>query len=387
MSIYLLNSGVGEDKIQEIEGRLKAALPDLRTIQGVQEIERRAAGKAADPVFVLVAAPSAHSEYFEKLINIVTRYRGLFFFILISHEISATDYKRLIQSGGADWVSDTAPPQEITDIIARQRAKWTDTASNGARPLVVTFVPSAGGVGNSTLAVETAAQLKKGSAGRQRRVCLVDMDFQASHVCDYLDIEPRLQIQEIASNPERLDHQLFEIFISRHSSGLHVIAAPRGKFEPWQLDVSALDKLFGMIASNYDCILIDLPVTYFPWTAHIVTASAGIVVTGLNTIPGLRQIAETLSAVRNTNGFVGEIRVALNRCEYRLLGGVARRQHVKAVLSNEQVIFVMNARLAVEAINSGVPMLAAGPGQRINKQMGEIALFCTELESTRAARK
>jgi pilus assembly protein CpaE len=387
MSIYLLNSGVGEDKIQEIEGRLKAALPDLTTIQGVQEIERRAAGKAADPVFVLVAAPSANSEYFEKLINIVTRYREHFFFILISNEISATDYKRLIQSGGADWVSELAPPQEITDIIARHRARSTETTANGARPLVVTFMPSAGGVGNSTLALETAVQLKKGSAGRQRRVCLVDLDFQASHVCDYLDIEPRLQIQEIASNPERLDHQLFEIFISRHTSGLHVIAAPRGKFESWRLDVSALDKLFGMIAANYDCILIDLPVTWFPWTAHIVTASAGIVVTGLNTIPGLRQIAETLSAVRNTNGFVAEIRVALNRCEYRLLGGVARRQHASSVLPNEQVNFIMNATLATEAINRGVPMLAASPGQRINKQIAELAKFCTKLESARAARK
>src|SRR6516165_3710099 len=121
MSVYLLNSGVEEDKIREIERRLKAALPGIATIQGVQEIERRAAGNSVDPVFILVAAPSAKSEYFEKLINIVTRYREHFFFILISQEISATDYKRLIQSGGADWVSDSAPPQEITDIIARQR--------------------------------------------------------------------------------------------------------------------------------------------------------------------------------------------------------------------------------------------------------------------------
>ena len=29
MPIYLLNSGVGEDKLREIEGRLKTALPDL----------------------------------------------------------------------------------------------------------------------------------------------------------------------------------------------------------------------------------------------------------------------------------------------------------------------------------------------------------------------
>ena len=204
-------------------------------------------------------------------------------------------------------------------------------------------MPSSGGVGNTTIAIESAVQLKKGSAGKQRRVCLVDLDFQASNTCDYLDIEPRLQIHEIVSNPERLDSQLFDMFISRHSSGVHVFAAPRSKFESWQLDVAALDKLFGMIATNYDCILIDLPATWFPWTSHIVTASAGIVVTGLNTIPGLRQIAETLSAIRNTHGFVAEIRVALNRCEYRLLGGVAEATACQERSAGREVIFIMNA--------------------------------------------
>ena len=89
----------------------------------MQEIDRRAASKARGQTFVLVVVPSTDSGYFEKLINIVARYRGDFFFILISNEISATDYKRLIQSGGADWVSEVAPPQEITDIITRQRAR------------------------------------------------------------------------------------------------------------------------------------------------------------------------------------------------------------------------------------------------------------------------
>ena len=99
MPIYLLNSGIDDEKLQEIEGRLKGVIPDLTLIQGVQEIDRRAASKARAQTFVLVVVPSTDSGYFEKLINIVARYRGDIFFILISNEISATDYKRLIQSG------------------------------------------------------------------------------------------------------------------------------------------------------------------------------------------------------------------------------------------------------------------------------------------------
>ena len=37
---------------------------------------------------------------------------------------------------------------------------------------------------------------------------MVDLDFQTSHLCDYLDSEPRLQIDELSNAPERLDDQL-----------------------------------------------------------------------------------------------------------------------------------------------------------------------------------
>src|SRR5262249_14678578 len=143
----------------------------------------------------------------------------------------------------------------------------------GHRPAAISFVPSAGGVGNTTLAAETGIHLKSDKATRQRHVCLVDLDFQSSNVCDYLDIEPRLQIQEISTDPERLDAQLFDIFISHHGSGLDVIAAPRTKFEFCSLDVLALDTLFSIASTRYDLILIDLPLAWFAWTPKIIEAS------------------------------------------------------------------------------------------------------------------
>jgi len=384
MPIYLLNSGIDLQKLEEMERKLGPAIPDLVRIQGIQEIDRREAESAGGQAIVLVIVPSTDRDYFERLVNIVARYRGHIFFVLISDEISASDYKRLVQSGGADWVSETAGRQEIVDIIARQRGRSAETAPGSTGPLVVTFMPSAGGVGNSTLAIETAMQMKK--AGKERRVCLVDMDLQTSHVCDYLDIEPRLQIQEVVSNPERLDSQLFEMFISRHASGVHIFAAPRSKFEPWDLDFVALDKVFDLIAASYDCILIDLPVTWFPWTPHIVSASTGIVVTGVNTIPGLRQISETLSAIRSSAGFRAEVGVALNRCEHGIFGRVVRGQHVRSVLGDERVFFVRNAKLAVEGINTGAPMLTANPGHKIIKQIGGIAAFCASLNTSGSGR-
>src|SRR4029079_12779407 len=113
---------------------------------------------------------------------------------------------------------------------------------------------------------------------------------------------------EIMGNPGRLDDHLFQIFASHHSSGLDVFAAARSKFHSWNIDIAALEALFDMIAKRYQCIVIELPVAWYPWTRFVLGASRGIIVVGMNTIPGLRQTFETLTAIRNTVGAPAEIR-------------------------------------------------------------------------------
>jgi len=360
-------------------------MPDVVKIRNLKNIAREIPFGGKELMYVLFLAPSQDTAYVDILVRIADNYRKRIFFIVISDEISGNDYKRLVRSGGADWVSSKAAAQEILDIIVRRRAGSEVTSEEEARPVLVSFVPSAGGVGNSTLAIETAIQLKRSKATASRRVCIVDLDFQTSHVCDYLDIEPRLQIQEISSTPERLDSQLFKVFISHHSSGVDVFASPRDKFDTCRLDFAALDALFGMISSHYDLILIDLPVNWFSWTSKIISASAGIVVTGLNSIPGLRQTAEALTTVRATTDVSGEIRVVVNNCERGLFGRVTRRQHVESVLKHEQIIFVRNDPAALESINAGTPIALNNSRRKISKDIAGITAFCAGLKSSPAA--
>jgi pilus assembly protein CpaE len=312
----------------------------------------------------------------------VAAYRGRIFLVLISNEISASDYKALVRNGDADWVSVGADPREIVDIITRHRERFDAERGGGAaKPIAVSFIPSAGGVGNTTLAVEVALGLKTSKSGKDRRICIVDLDFQGSHVCDYLDIEPRLQIQEISANPERLDAQLFEIFISRHASGLHVFAAPRRKFDFCELNISALDAFFNLASTRYELMLIDLPTTWFSWTSQIIAASAGVVVTGVNTVPGLRQTVETLGAVRAAGPISsGQIAVAVNRCRRRALGGLVNRNHVESVLAKEKVFYVGHEPMVLESANTGTPVALSKASGAFGKEIAAIARFCADLK-------
>jgi pilus assembly protein CpaE len=386
MQIYFLGSGLDPAKILALENAIRASIPQLTRIDRVEDISGSLFRGAKEPAYVLFAGPTGEKGFLDKLIETAERFRQQIFFILIGDAISAEDYKRLLRTGGADWVSTASVPHEINELIARRRRAGTGTApGDRVRPVVVSFVPSGGGVGNSTLAIEVAVRLKAGTSKRARKVCLLDLDFQNSHVCDYLDLEPHLKIEEIAAHPERLDSHLFEIFISHHSSGLDVFAAPRNKVNFSDLNVSALDALFDMMSRQYEVIVIDLPATWFPWTHPVLASSDGILVTGINTIPCLHQISETLAAVRAVSGPSDQLAVAINRCERGLMGGVARQQHVKKVLEHEKLFYIYDDPMAVEDVNMGMPMALAHPRGKASKGIAALAAFCAGFKSLRTA--
>src|ERR1700726_1171483 len=385
MPIYLVNSHEDAEKTVQLEQKIRGLLPGIIRAKNLENITRKISGGDGELAHVIVLAPGNDATYVDLLVRTAEIHRQRALFIMVSDELSGSDYKRLVRSGGADWVSANAPAQEILDIIVQRPAGPEAAVTAKTRPILVSFVPSAGGVGNSTLAIEVAIQMRRGKATANRPVCLVDLDFQTSHVCDCLDIEPRLHIEEISANPERLDSQLFEVFVSHHNSGLDVFASPRSKFDTCGLDFAALDELFGLISTRYDFILIDFPVNWYSWTPRIIAASRGIIVNGVNSIPGLRQIAEALTTLRATTDLFGEIRVAINNCERGLFGRVARRQHVASVLSGGQIFYVRHDPAVLGSINTGMPMALSDSRRRISKDIAKITEFCSGLTSPSAA--
>jgi pilus assembly protein CpaE len=379
MAIYLTEEGGDETRVEEIEGKLKSAIPDLKRVPSVEDIDPRSIN-GAERSFVILAAATPEGASVDDLIDVVRRHPRNLFFIIVGGDVSARDYKRLIQSGNADWVAEAGLPHEILDIVGRVSAPARDDGANGS-PTVVSFTPSAGGVGNSTLAIETAIHLVRDKSTKGARVALVDLDFQSSHVCDYLDIAPKFQFEEIVAAPDRLDDHLLSAFISHHASGLDVLAASRSRFHARDLGVEALSALFDRMAQRYSTIVIDLPLSVHAWTLPLLAASKGILVTGLNTIPGLRQIEETLRALRKEATITADVRAVVNRCDFSFLGKVARADHVARILGEEKRFCIRNAAVAVQCVNIGSPIALAYPSDKSVKDIAAIAAFCAKLNS------
>jgi pilus assembly protein CpaE len=379
MAVYLLAPDSATRAVEAIKDKIKTLVPDLLEITSLEQVAAELGRPREQKTVVIFISPVLPKSGFDNLVSLAARYRDQIFFILVSNEVSGSDYKTLVRSGGADWVPAGGALQEIPELLTRQKkigAAAVPAQNETARAMVASFVPALGGVGNTSIALETALQIGRAKRTKSWRICYFDLDFQTSHVCDLLDTEPRLQIGEIVEHPERLDDHLFELFINHHSSGLDVLAAPKSRTDLCQISVAVLDVLLDRTVKRYDLVVLDLPVFWFSWTAPILQNSDTIFVTALNSVPCLRQLRLTLDEVVQAKSSTAQLSVVINRAEGGLFGGTKRRQHVERVVNDQKVFYVHEDPQATVRADRGLPAALGGPS-RVRKDFYALAEFCS----------
>ena len=73
MAIYLTQRGGDETRVDEIEGKLKSTIPDLKRVPSVEAIDPKAVNGAERSIVILVAA-SRMGPNVDELIDVVRRY-------------------------------------------------------------------------------------------------------------------------------------------------------------------------------------------------------------------------------------------------------------------------------------------------------------------------
>src|SRR5262249_19658937 len=136
--------------------------------------------------------------------------------IVVTQAFDESVARTLLKMRVADFMVKPFSPVELVRTCARVAISANTSESTEAQ--IYTFLPAAGGVGVTTLAVQSAMILLNGNQRGKTSTCLVDLDFQHGTCADYLDIEPRLNLSEIEPRPERLDRPQLQRMQSPHAS-------------------------------------------------------------------------------------------------------------------------------------------------------------------------
>lgn len=292
--------------------------------------------------------------------------------ITMSETLDEASVRGLLRLQITDWLPTDAEADAI--IQACERASNAKRrAEHEFRATCVAFLPAAGGVGTTTLAIQTAFLLAKQS-GNFEGTCLLDLNFHSGVLTDYLDLQPVLDVGAIAKQPDRLDARLLEAMIARHPMGLAVVAAPRAPTEYLRVNGAVVSSILDVVSDTFERMVLDLPPVWQPWTFDVLQGCDRVFLVTEFTVPAMRKARELATALdaRFTGG-EPEVRIIVNKFRQKLFGGGLRKSDATTLLGGALVAFIPEEQdLVSEAINRGDLVAAVSRSNRVSRELTQL---------------
>lgn len=173
---------------------------------------------------------------------------------------------RAIREGAIDFIDQGSEVSTLEEALAGLAAEVLRSSHKQGK--IITFLGSKGGIGTTTVAVNTAIALQELTG----KVALLDLAPQA-HAALQLNAQPGFAVSDALANLDRMDKRLLEGYMVPCVGGLHVLA---GVTYPMAtpVDPAELVGLFDLLATRYDFIVVDCSARLDEVTRAVCYASA-----------------------------------------------------------------------------------------------------------------
>jgi pSer/pThr/pTyr-binding forkhead associated (FHA) protein/MinD-like ATPase involved in chromosome partitioning or flagellar assembly len=221
--------------------------------------------------------------------------------------------------------------------------------TGGPSSQVLTFFSLKGGVGTTTVAVNTALVLRELT---KESVLLIDLSVERASVTSQLNFEVRRTIDDLASLPH-LDPDSVGGIVAHHSSGLDILPAPPSPQTAELVTSEFMSQLFPILKAHYRWIIVDTAASFSDLNLSTFDQSDLVVVLtapDLSTLKTTQSCLDVFSALQTT----GERRLLLLNTIYpksRL-----EKEDIEKALGERIDLVVPYGEEVLQAIDHGVPI-------------------------------
>ncbi len=165
---------------------------------------------------------------------------------------SAGLMKRALRAGADELLFLPLDAGDATRALLKiSEARWRLDRRDGG--VVCSFVSVVGGVGTTTLVANLGLALRQ----TQKRVAMIDLDLQTGGLAVALGIEPEVTILPLVRLDRKLDSLQLESALSKHESGLYLLAAPKRIEEAELVSDVTVGTVIDLMRQLFDYVIID----------------------------------------------------------------------------------------------------------------------------------
>jgi pilus assembly protein CpaE len=254
-----------------------------------------------------------------------------------------------MRAGAREFIERPTTTTDLLEAFVRLTAAQRKVSREGTSGKVFTVVNAKGGSGATTVAVNLALALQSA----QGNTALVDL-APLGHTALHLNLKPLFTVTDAIRNLHRLDSSLLESFMTRHSSGLQLLAGPNAPVavEPSTAEVA---RLFDMLMGHFRYVVVDASTRIDP-TTRLVCSLSQTVLMIVNADVASLWSASRVQQYLGESGGREKVNLVLNR--FRKMPGFSEAD--AAAAAGAKLLWkIPNQYFAVStAIDRGVPVMA-----------------------------
>ncbi|HAQ08213.1 MAG TPA: histidine kinase [Bacillus bacterium] len=223
-----------------------------------------------------------------------------------------------------------------------------------------------GGIGRTILTVNLAGALVK----KNISVAILDGDFQFGDVGLAMDLKSSFTIKEVIEGITTLDEHSLSGYMSRHESGVKVMAAPERPEYADLVTKETVDKMLDLMLMNYDYVVIDTAVGLNDNTVHIAEKADQVMVLAnleMTALKNTKLMLETFDILELRN----KVTLVINRAN---MESVIQAVDAAKILGYEDPVYIPNDfQTCSQSLNIGIPFVVNQAKTEVAKSIYKMA--------------
>lgn len=363
LSILLLNS---EPDTAEAFRRLPDA--EVRTSNLGSEGWQDALRKQTPDILAVELSPKSD---FASSLSRIERVKSEFpelTIIVTSSSKAAELIIAAMRAGAQEFLPKPVNEHELSQAVDRARKRKEQLSGKGGGSRLITVFSKTGGIGVTTLAVNTAIAFSQLTA---KKTALVDLNLQHGDVTSMLDLSPRYSIIDACEQGDMIDTDKLESAMAPHESGVSVLPEPPHPAASDEISPAQVQHVLQYLKGQYPFVVVDTPHIFEPRVMTALDMSDVILLTTVATISSLRATKKVLQLFRELGYSAEKVKLVVNR-----VGRVDRIESKEIQKSLDYETFWTipnNYPAAIDAINAGQPLVTARKPSNVAKSIIEMA--------------
>jgi pilus assembly protein CpaE len=233
--------------------------------------------------------------------------------------------------------------------------------------VIAVFSPK-GGAGRTTIAANLAIALMKET---ESRVCLVDANLQFGDIGVLLNLNPKNRSMLDAVEGGEPDPDIIESVVINHSTGIRVLLAPPAPEGADLVTPAFLRKMLDYLKTTHDYVVVDLPAGLTDHSLNVMDLADQIVVVAALEITTIKNVRLFLEVADQLEYDRSKIRLVINRAD--TAQGIRIGDVEASIRRPIDGTVVSDGRLAVLAVNRGVPFVVSNPEGALSRDISKLA--------------